>query len=329
MRIFIIFLFYWAKDIIFAAAKLHFFREMTNNYLDKYYSYLKFERNFTENSVQAYLSDIAKLQKYAEGLGKTLLDLEPIEVEQFIWGLHEVGIVPKSQKRILVGVRAFYKFLRLEGVMEKDPTDCIDSPKLPEIIPTVLTIEEIDRIVAAPDPSTIEGQRNRAILETLYSCGLRVSELTELRMSHIFKKEGFIQVFGKGRKERIVPISERALQEIENYENFKFELDVQRGFEDYVFLNRFGRKLSRIMVFKIVKRYCEEANIQKDVSPHTFRHTFATHLLEGGANLRAIQMMLGHEQISTTEIYTKVDRQMLREEILTYHPRNKRKESVR
>ena len=301
---------------------------MTNNYLNKYYSYLKFERNFTENSVQAYLSDIAKLQKYAEGLGKSLLELEPMEVEQFIWGLHEVGIVPKSQKRILIGVRAFYKFLRLEGVMEKDPTDCIDSPKLPEIIPTVLTLEEVNAIIAAPDPSTIDGQRNRAILETLYSCGLRVSELTELRMSHIYRNEGFIQVFGKGRKERIVPISESALKEIDNYEAFRYEIDVQRGFEDYVFLNRQGRKLSRIMVFKIVKRYCEEANIQKEVSPHTFRHTFATHLLEGGANLRAIQMMLGHEQISTTEIYTKVDRQMLREEILTYHPRNKRKESV-
>mgnify|MGYP003293567442 CR=1 FL=1 len=317
-----------AEKPYICAAKLRFFRDMTNNFLDKYYSYLKFERNFTENSVQAYLSDIAKLQKYADGLGKSLLELEPVEIEQFIWGLHEVGIVPKSQKRILIGVRAFYKFLRLEGVMEKDPTDCIDSPKLPEIIPTVLTVEEVNAIIAAADPSTIDGQRNRAILETLYSCGLRVSELTELRMSHIYEKEGFIQVFGKGRKERIVPISDVALQEIKNYEAFKYELDVKRGFEDYVFLNRFGRKLSRIMVFNIVKRYCQEANIQKEVSPHTFRHTFATHLLEGGANLRAIQMMLGHEQISTTEIYTKVDRQMLREEILTYHPRNKRKESV-
>jgi len=318
-------LFNWPKRHIFAAAKLRFFCDMTNNYFDKYYSYLKFERNFTENSVQAYLSDIAKLQKFAEGLGKSLTELEQVEVEQFIWGLHEVGIVPKSQKRILVGIRAFYKFLRLEGVMEKDPTDCIDSPKLPDIIPTVLTLEEVNRIIAVPDPSTIEGQRNRAILETLYSCGLRVSELTELRLSHIFAKEGFIQVLGKGRKERIVPIAESALKEINNYQAFRYELDVKRGYEDYVFLNRFGRSLSRIMVFKIVKQCCKEAGIEKEVSPHTFRHTFATHLLEGGANLRAIQMMLGHEQISTTEIYTKVDRQMLREEILTYHPRNKRK----
>lgn len=298
---------------------------MSNNNLIKYYSYLKFERNFTENSVQAYLSDIAKLQKYADGLGKTLEGLDRLEVESFIWGLHELGISPKSQKRILVGIRAYYKFLRLEGVLEKDPTDCIDAPKLPDQIPTVLTLEEVNRIIEAPDPSTCDGQRNRAILETLYSCGLRVSELTELKISHVFKDEGFIQVMGKGRKERIVPISEKALQEIDNYEQFRYLLDVKHGFEDYVFLNRFGRKLSRIMVFNIVKRYCQEAGVQKEISPHTFRHTFATHLLEGGANLRAIQMMLGHEQISTTEIYTKVDKQMLLEEILTFHPRNKLK----
>lgn len=296
---------------------------MSNNNLTKYYSYLKFERNFTENSVQAYLSDITKLQKYAESKGKGLEELERMEVESFIWSLHELGISAKSQKRILVGIRSYYKFLRLEGVIEKDPTDCIDAPKLPEQIPTVLTLEEVNHIIEAPDPSTIDGQRNRAILETLYSCGLRVSELTELRISHIYKEEGFIQVLGKGRKERIVPISDKALQEIENYEHFRYELDVKRGFEDYVFLNRFGKKLSRIMVFNVVKRYCQEAGITKEVSPHTFRHTFATHLLEGGANLRAIQMMLGHEQISTTEIYTKVDKQMLREEILTFHPRNK------
>ena len=190
-------------------------------------------------------------------------------------------------------------------------------------MPVVLSVSEVDRIIAAADPSTCDGQRNRAILETLYSCGLRVSELTELRMSAIYETEGYISVFGKGRKQRIVPIAESALREIHNYYAFRYEIDVKHGFEDYVFLNRFGRKLSRIMVFNVVKRYCAEAGISKEVSPHTFRHTFATHLLEGGANLRAIQMMLGHEQISTTEIYTKVDKQMLREEILTCHPRNK------
>lgn len=296
---------------------------MTNNSFAKYYSYLKFERNLTENTVNAYLTDITKLQKYAESLGKELKGLTQLEIEEFLYGLHEVGIVPASQHRILAGIRAYYKFLRLEHELETDPTECIDAPKLPALIPTVLSVDEVNRVIAATDPSTCDGQRNRAILETLYSCGLRVSELTDLRIGHIFANEGFVQVFGKGRKERIVPIAPSALKEIDLYYKFRYQLDVKRGFEDYVFLNRFGRKLSRIMVFNIVKRYCQEAGIQKEVSPHTFRHTFATHLLEGGANLRAIQMMLGHEQISTTEIYAKVDRQMLREEILTYHPRNK------
>lgn len=313
----------WKKIITFAGANIAIFFQMDKNNSAKYYSYLKFERNLTENSVNAYLSDIAKLQKYADALGKPLEQLAQNDIEQFLWGLHDVGITPTSQNRILAGIRSYYRFLQLEGELESDPTDCIDSPKLPEHVPTVLTLDEVNRVIAATDPTTCDGQRNRAILETLYSCGLRVSELTDLRIGHIYEKEGFIQVFGKGRKERIVPIAESALREIHNYYIFRNELDVKRGYEDYVFLNRFGRKLSRIMVFNIVRRYCQEANIQKDVSPHTFRHTFATHLLEGGANLRAIQMMLGHEQISTTEIYTKVDRQMLREEILTYHPRNK------
>lgn len=296
---------------------------MSNNSFTKYYSYLKFERNFTENSVSAYLSDITKLQKFAEAEGMTLLQLTQSDIERFLWSLHDVGISPTSQHRIIAGLRSYYKFLRLERLIDDDPTECIDSPKLPDLVPTILTVDEVNRVIAAADPSTCDGQRNRAILETLYSCGLRVSELTDLRISHIYPEQGFIQVYGKGRKERIVPIAESALQQIELYFRFRYELDVKRGFEDYVFLNRFGRSLSRIMVFNIVKRYCREANIQKEVSPHTFRHTFATHLLEGGANLRAIQMMLGHEQITTTEIYTKVDRQMLREEILTYHPRNK------
>lgn len=296
---------------------------MSNKTFAKYYSYLKFERNLTENSVSAYLSDITKLQKYAEAMGVRLEQLSQQDIEQFLWGLHEVGISPTSQHRILAGLRSYYKFLRLEHVMDTDPTECIDSPKLPDLVPTVLSVQEVNRVIACADPSTCDGQRNRAILETLYSCGLRVSELIDLRIGHIYPREGFIQVFGKGRKERIVPIADSALREIELYYKFRYQLDVKRGYEDYVFLNRFGRKLSRIMVFYIVRRYCHEAGITKEVSPHTFRHTFATHLLEGGANLRAIQMMLGHESITTTEIYTKVDRQMLREEILTYHPRNK------
>ena len=297
---------------------------MTDNILTKYYTYLKFERNFTDNSVMAYMSDIGKLQRFAVEKGKTLLTLEQYDIEEFISELSDLGIEASSQKRILVGARSFYKFALLDRLAENDPTELIESPKLGEHLPVVLSVEEVDRIISAADPSTCDGQRNRAILETLYSCGLRVSELIELRLSNIYADEGYISVFGKGRKQRIVPIAESALREIHNSLAFRYELDVKHGFEDYVFLNRFGRKLSRIMVFNIVKRYCAEAGVTKEISPHTFRHTFATHLLEGGANLRAIQMMLGHEQISTTEIYTKVDKQMLREEILTCHPRNKR-----
>ena len=297
---------------------------MTDNILTKYYTYLKFERNFTDNSVMAYMSDIGKLQRFAVEKGKTLLTLEQYDIEEFISELSDLGIEASSQKRILVGARSFYKFALLDRLAENDPTELIESPKLGEHLPVVLSVDEVDRIISAADPSTCDGQRNRAILETLYSCGLRVSELIELRLSNIYEEEGCISVFGKGRKQRIVPIAESALREIHNSLAFRYELDVKHGFEDYVFLNRFGRKLSRIMVFNIVKRYCAEAGVTKEISPHTFRHTFATHLLEGGANLRAIQMMLGHEQISTTEIYTKVDKQMLREEILTCHPRNKR-----
>ena len=296
---------------------------MTDNIFENYYTYLKFERNFTDNSVSAYMADIGKLQRFAEAKNKTLLSLEQFDIEEFVAGLSDLGIEATTQKRILIGVRAFYKYARIEKLTENDPTEFIESPKLGEHLPVVLSVEEVDRIIAAADPSTCDGQRNRAILETLYSCGLRVSELIDLRMANIYEAEGYISVFGKGRKQRIVPIADSALREIHSYYAFRYELDVQHGFEDYVFLNRFGRKLSRIMVFNIVKRYCAEAGIQKEISPHTFRHTFATHLLEGGANLRAIQMMLGHEQISTTEIYTKVDKQMLREEILTCHPRNK------
>lgn len=296
---------------------------MSENNLINYQSFLKFERNFTDNSVEAYISDIKKLLVFAQSVGKTLETLEQKDIEEFLCGLKDVGIAPTSQKRILVGIRGFYKFMRLEGKMQSDPTELLDTPKLGEHLPTVLSLEEVDAMIAATDASTIDGQRNRAILETLYSCGLRVSELTDLRISNIFKAEQYIMVFGKGRKQRIVPISDSALKEIENYLKWRYEIDVKPGYQDHVFLNRFGRALSRMMVFNIVKRYALDAGVKKEISPHTFRHTFATHLLEGGANLRAIQMMLGHEQISTTEIYTKVDRQMLKEEILTFHPRNK------
>lgn len=296
---------------------------MSENNLINYQSFLKFERNLTDNSVDAYISDVKKLQDFAESKGLELDKLSQMDVEEFLCGLRDVGISPTSQKRILAGIRSYFKFLRLDGQLEQDPTELIEAPKLGEHLPMVLTIQEVDAMIAATDPSTCDGQRNRAILETLYSCGLRVSELTDLKISNIFEAEHYILVYGKGRKQRIVPISDSALREIKNYFHFRYELEVKPGYQDHVFLNRFGSALSRMMVFNIVKRYAQEAGVQKEISPHTMRHTFATHLLEGGANLRAIQMMLGHEQISTTEIYTKVDRQMLREEILTYHPRNK------
>lgn len=298
---------------------------MADIYITKYYSYLKFEKNLTDNSVEAYISDIRKLEDFASSSGKDLKELSFLDIEAFLCSLHDNNTSPKSQARILSGIRSFYKFLLLENLISQDPTELIDNPKLGKHLPTVLTEEEVNRIIQSTDPTTPDGQRNRAILETLYSCGLRVSELVDLRISNIFEKENYILVEGKGRKQRIVPIAESALKEIKLYYHFRNELPIKRGAEDIVFLNRFGGKLSRVMVFYIIKRYCEEAGITKEISPHTFRHTFATHLLEGGANLRAIQMMLGHEQITTTEIYTQVNKQFLKEEILTYHPRNKNK----
>lgn len=286
-------------------------------------TYLKFERNFTDNTAMAYVSDITKLENFLADRSVPLEKAGTMEVEAFLVSLHELGISPESQARILQGIKAFYRFLLSERYIDSDPCELIEAPKKRQHIPTVLTLDEVNRVISMPDVSTALGQRNRAILETLYSCGLRVSELIDLRFSRIFAREGYIIVVGKGRKERLVPISESALQEIENYRAFRYETDVQPGFEDCVFLNRFGRAMTRIAVFNVVKQYCAEAGIRKDVSPHTFRHTFATHLLEGGANLRAIQMMLGHAQISTTQIYTKADIQHLREDILMYHPRNK------
>ena len=296
-----------------------------------YYSYLKFERNYTENTAQNYLRDIGKLEHYASAgvlgspsaaEGRRMDDLTTLDIETFLSTLHDVGISPESQARILAGVKSYYRFLCLEGRRPDDPTELIQAPKKRKLLPSVLSLEEVNRIVAAPDVATPLGQRDRAILETLYSCGLRVSELIALRHSRILAHEGYLLVEGKGRKERIVPIADSALQEIRRFDLCRSELDVKAGHEDYVFLNCHGRRMTRQAVFDLVKRYCAEAGIRKTVSPHTFRHTFATHLLEGGANLRAIQMMLGHEQLSTTQLYMHVDTQHLREEILMHHPRN-------
>ena len=296
-----------------------------------YYTYLKFERNYTENTAQSYLRDAGKLEQYASACrpagevpeDRLCMDaLSQMEIEAFLATLHDVGISPESQARILAGVKSYYRFLCLEGVRSDDPTELIQAPKKRKALPAVLSLDEVNRIVAAPDVSTPLGQRDRAILETLYSCGLRVSELIALRHSRVLASEGYLLVEGKGRKERIVPIAASALSEIRAFDACRSELDIQPGHEDYVFVNSRGRRMTRQAVYDIVKRYCAEAGVRKVVSPHTFRHTFATHLLEGGANLRAIQMMLGHEQLSTTQLYMHVDTQHLREEVLMHHPRN-------
>lgn len=288
----------------------------------KYKQYLKLEKSLSENTVQAYLTDLDKLQAYLtlEGLDFTEVTLETLE--HFSAGLRDIGIHPRSQARILSGIRSFYHFLLLEDYIQQDPTELLESPQIGKHLPDVLTVEEIDALIGSIDRSTREGQRNCAILETLYSCGLRVSELCNLKFSDLYLKEGFIKVEGKGNKQRLVPISPRAIKELENYFSVRGEGLVKPGYEDFVFISRFGKNISRIMVFHIIKELADLIGLKKQISPHTFRHSFATHLLEGGANLRAIQCMLGHESIGTTEIYTHIDRNRLRQEIIEHHPRN-------
>lgn len=288
----------------------------------KYKQYLKLEKSLSENTVQAYLADLDKLQTYLtlEELSFTEVTLDILE--HFSAGLHDIGIHPRSQARILSGIRSFYHFLLLEDYIQQDPTELLESPQIGKHLPDVLTVEEIDALIGSIDRSTREGQRNCAILETLYSCGLRVSELCNLKFSDLYLKEGFIKVEGKGNKQRLVPISPRAIKELNSYFPVRGEGLVKPGYEDYVFISRFGKNISRIMVFHIIKELADQIGLKKRISPHTFRHSFATHLLEGGANLRAIQCMLGHESIGTTEIYTHIDRNRLRQEIIEHHPRN-------
>ena len=277
--------------------------------LSLYRDYLRLEKNMTSNTVEAYTDDVGKLLLYLKDAGLQPESVKLENLEHFAAGLHDIGITPRSQARILSGVRSFYKFLLMDRRIDALPTE-------------LLSVEEIDRIISGIDLSEKEGQRNRAIIEMLYSCGLRVSELCNLLISDIWRDEGFVKVMGKGRKERFVPISGRALRELSLWEECRCHINIRPGNEDYVFLSfKRGRKLSRITVFHIVKVLAENAGITKEISPHTFRHSFATHLLEGGANLRAIQEMLGHESIATTEIYTHLDNSRLREEILRHHPR--------
>ncbi len=288
----------------------------------KYRQYLKLEKGLSDNTIAAYLTDLDKLLSYLMLEKKDWLDVTLSDLEHFSAGLHDIEIGARSQARILSGVRSFYHFLVLEDYIEQDPTELIESPQIGRHLPDVLTVEEINNLIACIDRSSNEGQRNCAILETLYSCGLRVSELCNLKLSDLYFNEGFIRVLGKGSKQRLVPISPRAIQELNDYFEIRASVRIRPGYEDFVFISRLGKNISRIMVFHIIKQLADMIGLKKTISPHTFRHSFATHLLEGGANLRAIQCMLGHENLSTTEIYTKIDNTRLREEILEHHPRN-------
>ena len=297
-----------------------------HNLIYKYKQYLLFEKSLSPHTLDAYLHDIEKLLHHLSTQGKSPLDVRLEDLEHFLASLHDDEIGPRSQARILSGIRSFYRFLVIDGYIEADPTLLLESPKIGMKLPEVLSVEEIDQLIASIDLSKREGQRNRAIIETLYSCGLRVSEACNLRLSDLYLNEGFIKVEGKGSKQRLVPISSRAIAEIMEYMTDRAEIDIKPGHEDYLFVSaHFKKRMSRITMFHIIKVLAEEAGIKKAISPHTFRHSFATHLLEGGANLRVIQSMLGHEDIGTTEIYTHIDAQRLRSEIIDHHPRNKRK----
>ena len=290
--------------------------------LMRYRMHLQLEKSLQPNTVDAYLSDVNKLVDFLGGDDKALeATLE--ELRAFLASLADVGINARSQARIISSLRSFYAFLKLDGFIESDPAELLRSPKIGMRLPDVLTLQEIDDIINAVDLSKREGQRNRAILEVLYSCGLRVSEVCSLRLSDLYLDEGFIRVTGKGDKQRLVPISDRAVAELEAYFVDRNMIPIKKGYEDYVFISeRLKKPLSRVMVFHFIKELVGLVGIKKNVSPHTFRHSFATHLLEGGANLRVIQAMLGHESISTTEIYTHIDRVRLREEVILHHPRN-------
>lgn len=290
--------------------------------IKKYCQYLKLEKALSANTIDAYLRDLDKLLSFLMLEGIDVLEVCLKDLERFAAGLHDIGIHARSQARILSGIKSFFNFLILANYLEADPSELLEGPKIGLKLPEVLTVEEIDALISSVDLSKNEGQRNRAILETLYSCGLRVSELTNLKISDLYLDEGFIKVEGKGSKQRLVPISPRAIREIQLYFMDRDRGKIKEGHEDFVFLARWGNSISRIMVFHLIKELAEAAGIIKNISPHTFRHSFATHLLEGGANLRAIQCMLGHESIATTEIYTHIDRHMLRSEIIEHHPRN-------
>jgi integrase/recombinase XerD len=296
---------------------------MWEGYKKGFKAYLQLEKSLSDNSVQAYLQDIEKLIQYIllDEKPKTPGEIELNYLENFVKWISELGMTPSSQSRIISGLRSFYKYCLQEQIVNKDPTALLETPKLKKALPDILSFDEIESIIAKIDVSTQEGARNKAIIETLYSCGLRVTELVNLKLSCLYFDVGFIRVIGKGDKERLVPVGGSAIKYINLYKNnIRVHIPVKPGNEDVLFLNRRGRKLSRIMIFIIIKALAKQAGITKNISPHTFRHSFATHLVEGGADLRAVQEMLGHESITTTEIYTHLDREYLRDTLQQFHP---------
>lgn len=288
----------------------------------RYIRYLKLQRSYSPNTLDAYQRDLNKLLDFLRKVDVAPFDVKLEDLQHFAASLHEHGIGSKSQARILSGVRAFYRFLVLDGYLEVDPTELLESPHLPKHLPEYLTTDEVDMLQDSIDLSTNEGHRNRAIIEVLFSCGLRVSELTNLKLSDLFLEEQFIRVMGKGNKERLVPISDRAIEELGYWFDDRRQMTIKPGEEDYVFLNRRGHHLTRTMILIMIKRQAEAAGIKKTISPHTLRHSFATALLRGGADLRVIQDLLGHSNIGTTEMYTHLDNTSLRKDILEHHPRN-------
>ncbi|MFT5860355.1 MAG: integrase/recombinase XerD [Flavobacteriaceae bacterium] len=294
-----------------------------NRYIKDFVSFLKIERGLAENSILAYQNDVVKLMDFTVPLKVGPTDVTSAHLKSFVKDLYELGLSARTQSRIISGIKQFFHFLLLDGEIDEDPSELIEMPRIGRKLPEVLSIEEIDALIDAIDKSKNEAARNTAILETLYSCGLRVSELVNLQFENIFFDEGFMRIVGKGNKQRLVPVSPSVKEEIDHYvESVRSHQKIKPGNESYVFLNRRGAKLTRVMIFTIIKQLADRINLSKSISPHTFRHSFATHLLEGGANLRAIQVMLGHESITTTEIYTHLDQHFLKDAIISFHPRN-------
>lgn len=293
-----------------------------NPKVERYKRYLLLEKGLSANSIDAYMTDLQKLIDFMESKGIDMKSVQTIHLEEFLAELHDKDISSRSIARIISGLRSFFRFLILDKIRMDDPAELLEAPRIGLKLPVVLSVEEIDSLLGVIDLSTAEGTRNYAIIETLYSCGLRISELTNLRFSNLFFKEGFIRVEGKGSKQRLVPISDVAIQKIQDWIYYRNQIPIKKGSEDILFVSSRGKAISRVTVFHYIKLYAEEVGLQKKISPHVFRHSFATHLLERGANIRVIQEMLGHEKITTTEIYTHIDRHFLRQEIIEHHPRS-------